>query len=122
MLGGATQYRHELVIAERLLDVIKGAFIYRLHCRLERCLGRHQDDRTIGITLLRGGEDVDAGDVRHPDIGEHDIRCYRRQLLEATLAALREPWREPFSAQQDVERIPNSGFVVHDEDGRSTVR
>ena len=108
MLGGAAQDRNQLVVAERLLDVIERALVNGLHCRLEGRLGRHENDRTIRIALFGGSQDLDAGDVRHANVGEHDIRCHRQQLLQAALPALGEERREALVAEQNVERIEDS--------------
>ena len=111
MLGGAAQDRDQLVVAERLLDVIEGAFVHRLHRRLQRGLRRHEDDRHVRILLPRRGEDLDAADVRHADVGEDDVRdSTRAMLLEPRLAAVRDVRREALVAQQDVERIENARF------------
>ena len=51
MLGGAAENRHQLVVAERLLDVVERALVHRLHRRLQRRLRRHEDHRHVGIAL-----------------------------------------------------------------------
>ena len=51
VLGGAAQDRDQLVVAERLLDVIEGAFVHRLHRRLQRRLRRHENDRHVRVAL-----------------------------------------------------------------------
>ncbi len=54
-------------------------------------------------------------DVRHADVGEHDVRPQLADAVEPRLAAVREVRRESFVAQQDVERIENARLVVDDE-------
>ncbi len=90
MLGGAPQDRDQLVVAERLLDVVERALVHRLHRRLQRGLRGHEDDRHVGIALPRGREDLDAAHVRHADVGEHDVRRQLADALEARLAAVRD--------------------------------
>ena len=60
MLGGAAEDRDQLVVAERLLDVVERALVHRLHRRLQRGLRGHENDRHVGIARARRGEDLDA--------------------------------------------------------------
>jgi hypothetical protein len=43
-------------------------------------------------------------------------------MLEAALAALGEQWRETLVAEENVQRIENSRFVIDHEDGRFAIR
>ena len=119
MLGGALEDREQLVVAERLLDVVEGALVHRLHRRLQRRLRGHEDDRRVRILLARRGEDLDAADVRHADVGEHDVRLQLGELLEPARAAVRGVRVEAGVAQQDAERLEDALLVVDDEDGGS---
>ena len=96
MLGRALENRHQLVVSERLLDIVERALVHGLHCRLQRCLRGHEDHGTIRIALLGRGEDLDAGHVRHANVREDDVRGGRREILQAAFATLGEVRREAF--------------------------
>ena len=116
VLGGAPQDRHQLVVAERLLDVVESALVHGLHGGLQGGLRRHEDDRHVRIRLARGRQDLDAADVGHPDVGQHDVRPELADAVEARLAAVRHVRGESLVAQQDVEGVENARLVVDDED------
>src|SRR5262249_48785971 len=54
--------------------------------------------------------------VGHADVGEDDIGIHLLHALEARLSAVGDLRGEAFVAQQNTERIENSGLVVDDED------
>ena len=60
MLRGAPQDRDQLVVAERLLDVVEGALVHRLHGRLQRGLRGHEDHRRRRVLLARRRQHLDA--------------------------------------------------------------
>src|SRR6185503_16546045 len=103
MLGGAAEDRDELVVPEWLLDVIEGAFIHRLHRRLKRRLRRHENHRDIWVARASGGKNLDAADVRHPNVRENDVWVQLLHLLEPSLSAVRDVRRESLVPQQNVE-------------------
>ena len=117
MLAGALEDREQLVVAERLLDVIEGALVHRLHRRLQRRLRGHEDHRRVRILLPRGGEDLHAAHVRHAHVGEHDVRLERRELRETRPAPVRRVRVEAGVAQEDAERLEDPLLVVDDEHG-----
>src|SRR5215208_2100798 len=116
MFRGAAQDGDQLVVSEWLLDVIEGAFVHRLHSRLQRRLRRHQDYRTVWIALSRGCQYFDAGNVWHPNVGEHDVGRGAHEVLERLLAPLCEQRGEALVAEKDVQRVENARLVIHDED------
>src|SRR5829696_1428767 len=116
MLARALEDGEELVVSERLLDVIESPLVHRLHRRLQRRLRRHQDHRGVGILLARRGEDLDPAHVRHANVGEDDVRLERRELREPLSTAVRGVRVEAGVAQQDPERLEDSLLVVDDQD------
>jgi hypothetical protein len=54
VLGGAPHDGDQLVVAERLLDVVEGTLVHRLHGGLQRRLRRHENDRRVRIRFTRG--------------------------------------------------------------------
>src|SRR5438034_633022 len=116
MLGGAAADRHHVVVREGLLYIVESAFVHGLNRGLERRLRRHQDDRGFGILSADGGQDLDAGDAGHLEIGQDDVGCRALELLQAGLAPLRGRNVEALVLQQDAEGLEDSLFVVYDED------
>ena len=120
MLGGALEDREQLVVAERLLDVVEGAFVHRLHRRLQRRLRRHEDDRACpdpAAAPRRG-----SPRRRRPACGRRRARCRAAARASCSSPAL-PPCAvcgvEAGVAQQDAERLENARLVVDDEDGGS---
>ena len=117
MFGGTPDDRHQLVVAERLLDVVERARVHRLHRRLQRRLCGHEDDRHVGVMRPRGREHLHAGHLRHADVAQHDVRREPRDHLERGLSAVRQVGREALGAQEDLEGLEDARLVVDDEDG-----
>src|SRR5438477_26526 len=104
--------RDQVVVGERLLDVVEGALVHRLDGALQRRLCGHQDDRRLGILLAHGGEDVGAGHARHLDVGEHDVGRRSLERLEARLATLGGDHVEPLALEEDTEHVQDAQLVV----------
>src|SRR5258708_3974196 len=121
VLRRAFEDGEELVVVKRLLDVIEGALVHRLHGALQRGLRRHQNDGRVGVLLPRGGKDLDAADVGHADIREHDVRLDRTEALESLTATTSRVRVEARIAQQDAERFENARLVVDHENGRRAI-
>src|SRR2546427_707717 len=93
------------------------ALVHCLDGGLQRRLRRHQDDRRLGILVLRGREDVDPRDAGHLDVGEHEVGCGGLELLEPRLPALRRRDVEALVLEQDTQRVEDPLLVVDDENG-----
>ena len=72
----------DIFVRERLLQVIERTLVDRLHCRLQRCLRGHQDDRHFGIIGAHRLQHLQSGDAGHANVGEHDVRPDARQLRD----------------------------------------
>ena len=114
--AGAPQDREQLVVGERLLDVVEGPRVDRPDRGLERGLRRHQDDRRHRILLLGRLQDVESGDLGHPHVGQHDVVAAGPDLVQPGLATLRRRDLEPLLAEQDPQGVEDAGFVVDDQD------
>jgi hypothetical protein len=64
----------------------------------------------------RRGEQLDAGDVRHPDVGEHHVGRELGEHLEPLPPAVRGVRLEPLVAEQDAEGVEDPALVVDHED------
>ena len=122
MFGGATENGQHLVVPKRLLDVVERAFIDRLHRRLQRRLSGHQDHRNLGIERPRRAEDLDAADVRHPDVAQDDVGPEIGELFEGLLPAVRDDRRESFVLEQDAQRLEDPGLIIDHQDRGLRVR
>src|SRR5881396_1263418 len=69
LLRRAPANRDEVVVRERLLDVVKRPLVHRLDRALERGLGGHQDDRGLRVLVPHRGEDLGARNARHLGVG-----------------------------------------------------
>ena len=62
------------------------------------------------------GQDLDAGDARHLEVGQHDVGRGAFQLLEARLPSLGRRDIETLVLEQNAERLEDSLLIVDDED------
>ena len=65
------------------------------------------------LNLLQGFEAVHAG---QPDVEQHDVEGAFAQSFQAGFAAVRNRGLVAFVLEHALERLPDAGFVVHDED------
>src|SRR5258708_33546001 len=121
VLGRSLEDGEELVVVKRLLYVIEGALIHRLHGTLQRGLRRHQNDGRVRVLLPRRSKNLDAADVGHADIGEHDVRLDRAEALQSLAATARRVRVEARIAQEDAERFQNALLIVDDENRRRAI-
>src|SRR5438128_983418 len=112
LLRGAPADGYEIVVRERLLDVVESALVHRLDGGLERGLRGHEDHRRLGVLVPDRGQNVRARDTGHLDVGEDDVGRRRLQLLQAGLAALRGGHVEAFALEENPEHIQDPHLVV----------
>src|SRR5688572_4790893 len=116
VLAGATQNGHQLVVGERLLDVVERARIDGANGALERGLGGHQDHRRHRVLLPGGVQDVEPGDLGHAYVREDQVVRAGPDLLQPGLAALGGGDLEPFVPEQDPEGVQDARLVVDHQD------
>ena len=78
-----------LLDLERLLDVIEGAGLHRLHGRGDRAEGRHQDHGAVGVQRLRRLEHFESGAAAHLQVAHDDVERALVQPLERRVAVRR---------------------------------
>jgi hypothetical protein len=93
----------QLVVAERLLDVVEGAFVHRLHRRLERSLGGHENDRHLWIALPHMAQHLHPGHIRHAHIGQHDVGLEFVEPFDALSPTMGGDGGEPLGLEQNAE-------------------
>src|SRR5206468_4051234 len=73
LLRRAPANRDQIVVRERLLDVVERPLVHRLDRTLERGLGGHKNDGCLRVLVAHRREDLGARDARHLDVREHDV-------------------------------------------------
>src|SRR3954469_2504875 len=78
------QAGEQLLALERLDEVVVGAGVEALDARLDRVArGEHQDRHVVGGPQAAG--DLDAVDLRQPEVEDHEVGVVRRGLVERGL-------------------------------------
>ena len=99
---------------ERLDQEVARAGVHRAHRVGDLGAAAHRDDGGSGRVHARGGEDLEAADVRHADVGQDQVEAL---FLEARVAA-DAVHRDNFmtGGAQDAAQAPAEGiFVVAEE-------
>ncbi len=86
VLDGLVDLELHLLDLERLLHVVEGADLHRLHRRVHRSERRHQDDGRGRVQRLGGPQDVEAVTASHLQIAEHDVVLRVLQFLDGDVA------------------------------------
>ena len=89
LLQGRPDGLPDIVEVERLGDVIVGALLHRLDRRGDGGVGRDHDDLGIGIQLPALLQDLDAVDLLHLEVRQHDVELLLVQKLQRVGAAER---------------------------------
>src|SRR5581483_3948064 len=121
VFGGALENRDQLVVPERLLDVVERALVHRLHRGLEGRLGRHQDHRRVGIPGADRAQHLHAAHGGHADIAQDDVGIDRVDLLQRELAPERGMRTEAFVLEQDAQRVENPRLVIDHQNAWASV-
>ena len=108
-------HRADRLRREGLADVIPGAQPQGLHRRLQRTEGRHQDHGKLRPFLMHLPEELQAVDIRHPDIGQEQV--VPGELLLEGLPGGGEGIHLIAGPQERLlEKLAGHGVVVDDED------
>jgi len=111
-------FDEELLLGERLLDVVERTGAHRLDRALDRAVRGHDDDLGHRARAFDRTEDVDPVLRSHPEIGDEDVVGAGRSALRSFFAALRfvDP-RSPRPATS-CERRAHVALVIDDEELR----
>jgi hypothetical protein len=71
----------DLLVVERLQDVLEGARLHRLDGRLDRAVSGDDDDLGRGVLLLRVLQELHPVHPGHLDVRDEDVESARVQLL-----------------------------------------
>lgn len=108
----------ELLLRERLLDVVEGAEPHRLDGALDGAVGRHHDDLGRHVRLLHRAEHADTIAAAHPEIGEHDVVSPASADIGPLTAVARFVDLVPGAAQHHRQRGAHVPLIIDDENLR----
>ena len=109
-------HEQELVVLERLLDVVEGADLHGRDGRLDRAVGRDDDDRDQGIDPLDPPQDLDAVHPRHEKVEEDDVEGLGGEFLQRLLARARDLDLVALRRQELGQDVVDDRLVVDDVD------
>ena len=110
------RHLHEqLLLAERLLDVVEGADAHGLDRALDRAVGGHHDDLGHRLRLFGRAQHVDAVELAHPQIGDHDVVRAGGAELAALRAVCRFVDLVAAATQHHRQRRAHVALIVDDE-------
>ncbi len=122
MLRRATNYRDELFVLERLLDVIEGAIVHRADRRLKARLRRHENHNRLGVVRAHGSQNIQAGDIGHSDVSDYQLGLQCGNLLQTLLPSESRVGDESLALEQNADRVEYAHLVIDDENRRSGCR
>ena len=108
----------QLVVAERLDQVLARPGLHRAAEVVALALDRHDDHRRGGQLLSEPLGELDPVHDRHVHVGEHDVRQQPVRLLEALLAIAggADDLDVLFEPEQLAQVVPSARDVVDDEE------
>jgi hypothetical protein len=115
-LERAAHDRHQLVVAERLLEVVERAIVDGLDGALQRRLRRHQHHGEAGVQRPRRGEQLQPVHAGHAHVADDDVGTQLREPLQPGAAALGDVGGEAFGLEEDAHGVEDRRLVVHDQD------
>ena len=74
LLERARHEQQQVIGIDRLGEEVERAFLHRRDRILDAAVGRHHDDRHVGVDLLRRAQHAEAVAFGQPQIGQHERR------------------------------------------------
>ena len=115
----------DLVELERLGDVVERAELHRADRSVRAAERGHDQDRGLGVGRLDPGKRLDAVELRHADVHDHQVGARFLDLFNDLDAGRRFDHSEALISEQLLEQRADGGVVVSDEDdflGHCSVR
>ena len=107
----------DLLVAERLRDVVEGALAHRRDRALDGGVRRDDDDGNLRVPGAHLDEDLEARAVREHEVEEEEVDGLLLEALQP-LGGRRGLARDVARLREDrTEHLADDGFVVEDEDG-----
>ena len=106
---------HDFVGAERLGEIVVGAFLHRGDRRILAAIRAHDDDEGAAAALAVLAQERQAVHLGHAHIAEHQVERVRGGALERATAVLLGGDDIARVRQEESETLPQARFVVDDE-------
>jgi hypothetical protein len=100
---------------ERLGNVIVGAALHGLHCRLDGRVAGDDDDDGFGATTLDLAEDLKAAGARESKVEQHDIDAGGFNHAESMLGVVGDVGGETKSLGHFLAAVANGALIIDDE-------
>ena len=78
----------QLFFAERLGQVIICSQLAGFNRIIDTAMGRNDDNHDLAIAAADCFQDLDAGDIRHLDIGNDNIKFLLLEICQSRIAAI----------------------------------
>ncbi len=117
-LEGLPHHLGELGALERLGQEVGGAILHRPDRLFHGAEGGEQDHVHVGRDRLRLPEQLEAGEARHLEVGEHQVHPALPQPLQRGLAVGGEHDRVAFTRQRALQALADGGIVVGHQERR----
>ena len=105
----------QLVELERLGDVVIRAELHRLHRRLGRSEGGHDEHHRSRRVLLRGAQNGEAVHLPHAEVGDDQVERVALERLDGGFAAVGQRHGIADLPQHDAEQLSHALLVVDDQ-------
>ena len=117
-LEGLPHHLGELGALERLGEEVGGPVLHGPDRLLHGAEGGEQDHVHVGRDRLGLPQQLEAGEARHLEVGEHEIHPALPQPLQRGLTVGGEQDRVAFTRQRALETLPDGGIVVGHQERR----
>jgi hypothetical protein len=117
----ALHLHEQLLLRERLLDVVEGAEPHGLDGALDRPVRGHHDDLGHRVRFLHRTQDADAVVAPHAQVGEDEVVGAFRSAIGALLAVTRLVDLVAAAAQHHREGRAHVALIIDDENLRHTL-
>ena len=110
-------HRHlQLVDLKRLRHVIIRAHLHRLDRGLHRGVGRDQNDGGLPVMLADVTQDIEARHRFHFNVGDHNLRADRIELLDGFRRGVERENLMAFFAAERHDDLHHGRFIVDNDD------
>ena len=106
----------QLVVVERLDDVVHGAGAQRRDGALEGRVARHHDDRLRAVALVDEAQGVQPRAIGKLEVGDHEVEVAGREAAQALLHRRRALHVVALAREQELHDLRDTGVVLDDVD------
>ena len=113
--AGILHNRSQLLQVQRLQQIVERSSSHGIDRRLDRAVACHEDDLGIRLQLAALGQHFQPADIRHLQIGDHDLERSRFEQRDRFLAAAGNRAGEPHTSQAVRHRLSVRVVIVDDQ-------